>query len=107
MPKQEDDAIQKVRVARYKGDSAYLLNALNDPVVRSWAARYLGKLGVVEAVPALVRILGAADPKARLAAADALGMLGASEAVPDLITLAESDSDVAAQTHAITALSEI
>jgi HEAT repeat protein len=107
MTKADDEAIQKVRGAFHTRDSDYLLEALNDPVVRSWAARYLGKLRAVEAVPALMRLLRAADPKTRLAAADGLGLLQASEAVSDLASLAESDADVAAQTHAITALGQI
>jgi phycocyanobilin lyase subunit alpha len=100
----ENAAIQRVRTARRDRDCQYLVNALTDPVVRPWAARYLGKLGAADATPALRRLLDVSDPKARLAAADALAMLGAVEATEDLIVLAECDPDVAVQCHAVCAL---
>jgi HEAT repeat protein len=103
----EDDAIQRVRIAQRDGDVAYLLRALGDPIVRSWAARFLGKLGATEAAPALVRLLDATDPKARVASVDALRKLRAAEATRQLIALAEADPDLAVQTHAIAALGDI
>jgi hypothetical protein len=105
--KPEREAFRRVVLANAFRDIPYLLDALTDPVTRTWAAWYLGKLGEVEAVPALIRLLRAADPNARSAGAIALGRLRALEAVPDLITLAESDQDLAPQSHAIGALAKI
>lgn len=105
--KPEGEALRRVFLANAYKDTAYLLDALTDPVTRTWAAWYLGKLGVVEAVPALVRLLRAADPDARSAGAIALGRLRALEAVPELITLASSDPELAPQSHAIGALMKI
>jgi HEAT repeat protein len=103
----EDDAIQAVRVARRDGNVEYLIDSLNDPSARTWAARYLGNLGATEAVPALQRLLRAGDPKARIAAADALGRLGAREAMDELIELAQRDQNEGVQSHAARALGEL
>jgi HEAT repeat protein len=105
--KTADERIQMARVANSRRDKSYLIEALADPDVRSWAARFLGRLGAVEAIPALLRLLRVNDPKTRSASADALGMLHALESVPDLISLSVSDPDVSVRTHAITALSRI
>jgi HEAT repeat protein len=102
-----DEAIQRVRVAWGKGDSEYLIRALTDPVTRSWAARYLGKLRVVEAIPPLLRLLDASNPHARMAATDALGMLQASEAAGPLAELAEDDPSEAVRCHAVAVLGRI
>jgi HEAT repeat protein len=101
------EAIQRVRVAWSEGDSPYLIRALTDPVTRSWAARYLGKLGAVEATPPLLRLLDASNLHARMAAADALGMLGAPEATERLTELAEEDPNEAVRSHAVSALGRI
>jgi len=103
----KDDRIQKVREASARGDIEYLRDALSDTDARSWAARYLGKLGATEAIPQLVRLLGAKDPKVRLASADALGMLGARQGKTELCSLAAADPSVAVRTHAIIALGNI
>jgi HEAT repeat protein len=101
------EAIQRVRVAWSEGDSGYLMRALTDPVTRSWAARYLGKLGAIEAIPPLLRLLHASNPHARMAGADALGMLEATEAAEPLAELAEEDPDEAVRSRAVTALGRI
>jgi HEAT repeat protein len=101
------EAIQRVRVAWSEGDSGYLMRALTDPVTRSWAARYLGKLRAVEAIPPLLRLLHASNPHTRMAGADALGMLEAAEAAEPLAELAEEDPDEAVRSRAVTALGKI
>jgi HEAT repeat protein len=105
--KAEEEAIKEVLAAKARKDTSFLLRALEDPHARTYAARYLWRLGAVEAVPALLRLLRATDPGARSAGAQALGRLRASEAVPDLIQMAQSDPDLAPQTHAIGALGRI
>jgi HEAT repeat protein len=109
MQEPKDEAFRLVLVARANGDSAYLIEALRDADVaaRSFAARSLGKLGATESIPALRRLLNAANPRVRSAGAQALGRLRASEAVPDLISMAQNDPDLAPQTHAIWALAQI
>jgi HEAT repeat protein len=94
-------------VAAAKGDTQYLIDALRDPMGRTWAAHYLGRRGVVEAVPALCRLLSAADPAARSAGALALGRLRAVEAFPDLMSLAEADPALGPRSHAIGAIGQI
>jgi predicted RNA-binding Zn-ribbon protein involved in translation (DUF1610 family) len=105
----EEEAIQRVVLARQYEDTEYLIDALRDPEprVRGGAAYFLGSLEAREATPALVRLLRAGNPSVRSAGANALGMLRAAEIVPDLIELAEGDRELAPRTHAITALGEI
>jgi HEAT repeat protein len=105
--KASNEAIQRVRKASAKRDTAYLVDALRDPALRSWAAYYLGKLDAVEATPALLRLLRARDPEARAAGARALGSLRASEAAAELISLTDSDPDLTVRSHAVSALVRI
>jgi HEAT repeat protein len=88
-----DEAIQKVRVARANGDIAYLLDALRDPDVRSWAAGYLGKLRASEAVPDLITV-AQRDPETgpQTHAIGALGQIGDHRALPVLLPLLENPS---------------
>jgi HEAT repeat protein len=102
-----NDRIQAVRSAHAHGDVEYLRAALADPDVRSWAARFLGKLGAIEAIPELVRLLSVHDPRTRMASVDALGMLGDRENLPQLISLAVGDPDFGVRMHAIAALGRI
>lgn len=77
--------------ARIDGDVETLIAALDDEIDASLAASFLGKLGAVSAVPALVSLLEATDPQQRTSAVVALGTLGASTACPRIMELAEQD----------------
>ena len=105
----DNEALRRVLLAKEYKDHAYLIDALRDPdpTVRSVAARYLGRLGATEAIPALLSLLRAGNPRVRSAGAMALGKLRASEAVPDLISIVENDPEIATQTHAAGALADI
>jgi HEAT repeat protein len=94
-------------VAWSEGDAGYLMRALTDPVTRSWAARYLGKLLAVEAIPPSSACCTRPTPHTRMAGADALGMLEAAEAAAPLAELAEEDPDEAVRSRAVTALGRI
>lgn len=76
-----------------------LIQALNDEAdrtsaggypLRRNAARALGKLGDLKAVPALIQALSCADFYVREAAAQSLEMLGDASAVPALIELLQN-----------------
>src|SRR5438876_2845526 len=58
---------RKVRAARRARDTAFLIEALDYPIEAPLAARYLGELGAVEAVPWLLALLASPDPHARAA----------------------------------------
>ncbi|MGB7441622.1 MAG: HEAT repeat domain-containing protein [Coleofasciculaceae cyanobacterium] len=87
----------KFRVREPEAISA-LIDALEDqdnrtesggyPLRRN-AARALGKLGNLEAVPALILCLDCSDFYVREAAAQSLGMLGELSSIPKLMTLLE------------------
>jgi HEAT repeat protein len=83
----------RVREAKARADTRYLIDALHDPDYPSTAAGYLADLGAHEAIPPLLRLLDAADPHVRAAAAEALGRLGGSEALPRLREIADDDED--------------
>ena len=82
---------RKVRAARRARDTAFLIEALDYPIEAPLAARYLGELGAVEAVPWLLALLASPDPHARAAGATALGSLRAARAASLLARLAETD----------------
>ena len=69
--------LRRARRAKLSGDSTYVVAALQDPVTRGLAAKYVAAMGATEAVPDLVRMLGAHEPYPRSAAAAALGKLQA------------------------------
>jgi HEAT repeat protein len=54
---------------------------------REAAAEVLGQIGLVDAIPHLVPLLGERDDKVRRAGADALGDIGSAEAIPHLSSL--------------------
>lgn len=84
-----------------------LFESLRDPEHRFLAAKYLGELGVQEAIPDLIRLLRGGDAATRSSAAEALGMLDARTATPDLVELARHDELVVPRTFAITALGSL
>jgi HEAT repeat protein len=77
--------------ARVDGDVETLIAALEDEIDASLAASFLGKLGAVSAIPALVSLLEATDPQQRTSAVVALGTLNALTACPRIMKLAEQD----------------
>jgi HEAT repeat protein len=81
----------RVQVAWRERDVDTLVSALGDEVEASLAVSYLGRMGAVSAVPAILPLLSADDPHQRAGAATALGQLDASVACPRLAELARSD----------------
>jgi len=65
--------------------------------LRRNAARALGKLGDLRAVPALIRCLQCSDVYVRETAAQALEMLGDPVCIPDLVNLLEGGVEAAKQ----------
>ncbi len=91
----DDEGFGRIFDAKQGGDIDYLLRALTDPIHRSTAARYLGQLNAVAAIPQLIRLLDADQQDVRTAATQALGDLRAADPVPRLIEVATHDpSDV-------------
>src|SRR6266496_2562086 len=84
----DDEGFGRIFDAKQGGDIDYLLRALTDPIHRSTAARYLGQLNAVAAIPQLIRLLDADQQDVRTAATQALGDLRAADAVPRLIEVA-------------------
>jgi HEAT repeat protein len=81
----------KVRRARRDGDIETLVAALQDKTEASMAADFLGDIGAVSAIPALVPLLESTDSHQRAAAALSLGKLKASDACPRIMEIAEQD----------------
>lgn len=77
--------------ARLDGDVETLIAALDDEIDASLAASFLGKIGAVSAIPALLPLLEAANPQHRASAARALATLNASTACPRIVEIAEQD----------------
>ena len=96
--------IQAVRVAKRNGDVAYLLAALADTDMRTFAARYLADIRARDAIPEVMRLLTAADPGTRSAAIKALTKLGAIEALPELMAMATDDASGVVRSHAVGAI---
>jgi HEAT repeat protein len=99
-----DEGFGRIFDAKRAGDIDYLIAALSDPDHRVAAARYLGELKAVAAVPELMRLLDAGDPDVRTAAAQALGRIGPKDAVPRLIEVAAHDTAGPTRSYAIGAL---
>jgi HEAT repeat protein len=102
-----DERLLQIWAAKRSGDAQHLIAALSDPDYRSTAARFVGELGVVEAIDALFPLLDVADPHARAAAATALAQLGATQALPRLREMAAHDEESFVRSWAIGALGEI
>jgi HEAT repeat protein len=102
--KTTNQRIHAVRIAKAERDVLYLMDALTDPDVRTYAARYLADLGVGEAGPAITRLLSASDARARSAAIKALARLQYEEVTSGLIELASSDESPVVRSHAVGAL---
>ena len=102
-----DERLLQIWAAKRNGDAQYLIGALRDPDYRSTAAKFVGELGVVEAIAPLLPLLEAADPHARAAAATALAQLGARQALPRLREMAAHDEESFVRSWAIAALGEI
>lgn len=104
-----DEALRQVLIAKAEGDVASLIAALRDPDpgVRSCAARYLAKLGAVEAIPALLMLLNATNFHVRTAGVLALGRLRATEAVPALLEAVDIGPEDVFRAWAIDALGKI
>lgn len=64
----------------------------NDPYLRVWGARGLGRLSREQARGAILQLLRDRDEKVRIEAVRAAGTLGLQEAVPQLLDLLESDT---------------
>jgi HEAT repeat protein len=88
-------------------DVETLIAGLTDPDVRTWAARYLGKLGDPVSIRPLMRLLSAHDFHARASAAKALGKLQAVEAVPALLECVDRGPEDVMRAWAIDALGKI
>jgi hypothetical protein len=82
------DCLGVVR-ARLEGDEATLIAALDDEIEASQAAVYLGEIGAVSAIPALVPLLEVPDPRRRASAVGALATLSALNAYPKIMKIAE------------------
>jgi HEAT repeats len=102
--KTTNQRIHAVRIAKAERDVPYLMDALRDSDVRTYAARYLADLGVGEAGPAITRLLSASDARARSAAIKALARLQYEEVTATLIELASSDESPVVRSHAVGAL---
>jgi hypothetical protein len=87
----EDVDYLRILRARVDGDVETLIAALGDEIDASLAADFLGKLGAVSAIPALVPLLEATDPHQRASAVVALGTLNASIACERIMEIAEQD----------------
>jgi HEAT repeat protein len=74
----------------------FLINLLkdNDSVMRSSAARILGRLQAKEAIPQLIKLLKDFGDNVRSSAAQTLGTLQATEATPQLIELLKHQVEV-------------
>jgi HEAT repeat protein len=96
-----------VEHAADRGDIEYLVNALTHPEMRLSAASRLGDLGVVEAVPALIRNLAVKRDIDRSAAVIALGKIGDPSAIEPLRTVANEDEAIGLRTQAIASLARL
>lgn len=82
----------ELRQARKQRNIPRLVSALDDPIEGATAARMLGKLKAVRAVPELVNALGSAQEPTRVAAAAALGQIRSPDAAEALRRSAEQDA---------------
>lgn len=98
------EAFGKLFAAKERGDTEYLVRALNDPEVRDAAARYLGELGVLSAAPSIAKLLDATDPAVRVPALRALGRLNALDFLPRIVEIARDDKSDVVRSYAVTAL---
>jgi HEAT repeat protein len=101
-----DERTARLFRARGEGDTSYLIESLlREPEFAPLPAQWLADMECAEAVPALVRVLDAANPEARAHAARALYRLGPPpETKARLIEMANSDPETAASMWATTAL---
>lgn len=70
----------------------HLLDSSSDPDARYGAARALGDMKDLSAVPVLIKALNDEHVAVRFFAVDALGKLGVREAIPDIGKLLEDES---------------
>jgi HEAT repeat protein len=82
---------RRVRRARKERDADTLIAALDDEIEATVAARYLGEIGAIAAIPALTALLDAANPQHRAQAALALGTLKGEAACARIMRMAEQD----------------
>jgi HEAT repeat protein len=89
-----DDRLALLFDAHARGDTDYLIESLTrDPENATMPARWLSEAGEMQAVPALVCLLGSSNPEVRTSATRALGQLGPPiEAKDRLIELMEDES---------------
>jgi HEAT repeat protein len=99
--------LAEVRAAADRGDTAWLIDALDDPVLRGAAARRLGLMRERTAVPALLNTLRASDDGDRIIAAKALARIGEMSATSGLRGVARADGARAVRTSAIAALATL
>ena len=107
VPETVTEGVSKLLKAKHRGDVAYLLAALADPHIRTYAARCLGEVGATEAIPHLTRVLSAGDPLTRSSAIKALTKLDGREAVPQLAELITFDSSRVVRTQAVSAIARL
>lgn len=93
--------------ARLNGDVETLIAALEDEIDASLAARFLGKIGAVSAIPALAPLLEATDPHHRASAVGALATLNDSTACPRIMETAEQDDVSWVRACAVEAVGEL
>jgi HEAT repeat protein len=105
----DDEAVDYLKVLRARRDCDVetLIAALEDETDASLAADYLGEIGAVSAIPALVPLLEATDPHQRASAVVALGALKASTAGPRIMEIAEQDEVPWVRACAIGALEDL
>jgi HEAT repeat protein len=101
------ERFKRVWDARRSGDLVTLRFALVDPDHRGLAARYLGELGDAESIPAIRRLLDAADEDVRIDAARSLGLLKSAADVPRLFELARHDPSPLVRDWAVGAIGRI
>jgi len=82
----------RVQQAKRDGDVETLVEALQDDVEGHLAARYLGDLRAVAAIPALMPLLNSGDPHQRASSARALGLMDASISCSRLSEVARTDA---------------
>jgi HEAT repeat protein len=101
-----DEQVRRLFEAKAEGDTSYLIESLlREPELAFAPAKWLADMQEAEAIPALTRVLDAANSEARAGAAHALYRLGPPpEAKARLVEMADTDPALVSRMWATTAL---